>query len=432
MILRRHIHKLLSDYYRQPYNKVVGSIEQNSSFKFKCLLGEWHWRQQYGELYKDQEGQWLTPVEIFRPYYSRIIANYIAQQASCPAEKIQIVEIGGGRGTNAMHIMDYLHDKHINIYNKIGSYTIMDASPTLLQLQQKVLLGEDIDAYNGENSAGADLLSTRRHKDIVHLEQKDMLDVAEGRAPFLEKSECLTIFLAMEVLDNLPHDKVSICEESGSILQAELELDIEKSRNNESIRDNTSKPQLKEVFKAVQDPLLLEMMEKYPKYAPSTVNRTKWVPTVATKMLSRLFDQRPNASVVLADFDYLPAPDLDLGCSGTRLSKKADADSEPLLTDMNDKDHECYLTAPPICDILFPTNFLNLKGYIENDLKKRTTCNRSTFSIKPWSVQVLKQSDFLSSYGPEEVHATKGRWTGYSPMLEDFTNCSILHVSRCV
>lgn len=208
MILRRHIHKLLSDYYNQPCNKVVGTIGQNSSFDFKSLLGEWHWKQRYGKLYKgelcllpshnfneiisiiatnnlwdqiDQEGQWLTPVEIFRPYYSRIIANYISRQVSRPIEKFQIVEIGGGRGTNAMHIMDHLHDKHPNIYKKIVSYTIMDASPTLLRLQQKVLVGEDIDGCNGEDSAGVGLLSTRRHKDIVHLEQKDMLDVAEGR-----------------------------------------------------------------------------------------------------------------------------------------------------------------------------------------------------------------------------------------------------------
>lgn len=239
----------------------------------------------------------------------------------------------------------------------------------------------------------------------------------------------------MEVLDNLPHDKVSICEESGSILQAEIELDPEESRNkhNGSIIDsNASNPQLKEVFRVVQDPLLLEMIEKYPEYAPSMANRTQWVPTVATKMLSRLFDQRPNASVVLADFDFLPPPDVDSGgsCSRTRLSKKAR--SEPLVTDMNDEDYECYLTAPPLCDILFPTIFLNLKGYIESDLEQKTTCNHHTLPIKPWSVQVSKQSDFLSYYGPEEVQATQGKWTGYSPMLQDFTNCSILHVSRCV
>ena len=43
---------------------------------------------------------------------------------------------------------------------------------------------------------------------------------------------------------------------------------------------------------------------------------------------------------------------------------------------------------------------------------------------------MAKQNEFLERYGPEEVEATKSWWTGYSPLLEDFTNCSVLTISR--
>ena len=45
-------------------------------------------------------------------------------------------------------------------------------------------------------------------------------------------------------------------------------------------------------------------------------------------MLKRLFEIRPNSSVVLADFDYLPPPDIISTASQRRITKRADG--EPL------------------------------------------------------------------------------------------------------
>jgi hypothetical protein len=81
---------------------------------------------------------------------------------------------------------------------------------------------------------------------------------------------------------------------------------------------------------------------------------------------------------------------------------------------MNKTDFECYLDAPPLCDILFPTDFEKL----------------ASIAQKYWSngavVEVMKQSSFLERYGSDEVNATKSWLTGYSPLIHDFGNCSVL------
>lgn len=55
-----------------------------------------------------QSEAWMTPVEIFAPYYSHALAKYILRLPDVDAENLRIVEAGGGSGTNALHILNYL------------------------------------------------------------------------------------------------------------------------------------------------------------------------------------------------------------------------------------------------------------------------------------------------------------------------------------
>jgi len=124
---------------------------------------------------------------------------------------------------------------------------------------------------------------------------------------------------------------------------------------------------------------------------------------------------------------------------------------EPLVTDMEDVDYPCYLSAAAAgdagaggggeCDILFPTDFDRLADYIDRVLLRSDTststpaqvqngANEEPVDTAPWTVAVSKQRGFLEEYGGEEVKATESWWTGYNPMLEDFGNCSVLTVSR--
>ena len=81
----------------------------------------------------------------------------------------EIVELGGGRGTNALHILDHLMNAHPDVYDQLKVYTIIDSSPTLLALQRDVLIQDS----SGERS--------HRHASKIKLLQKDLLEVAENK-----------------------------------------------------------------------------------------------------------------------------------------------------------------------------------------------------------------------------------------------------------
>ena len=175
-LVRRQVAKLLADYYAQPSNRVVGSVlSSEGDINFKLLWGEWHYRRVLGRLYEKQEGRWLTSVELMRPHYSQTLANFVANQVAAndnydkdaaekqPIEKsLDIVEMGGGRATNASIILSHLQKTYPDIYDRVNSYTMMDASPSLLELQQQTM-------REGE------------HFDKMRFELKDLIDVAEEK-----------------------------------------------------------------------------------------------------------------------------------------------------------------------------------------------------------------------------------------------------------
>lgn len=137
MLVRQFVGKRLAEYYSQPSNKVVGSTP---NIRLSSLWGEWHWRHLYRRLYREQEGQWLTSVELFRPHYSNILANFVAEttRGSSTSDQVHIVELGGGRGTNASAILSHLQRTRSKLYDQV-SYTIIDSSRPLLELQKEIL-----------------------------------------------------------------------------------------------------------------------------------------------------------------------------------------------------------------------------------------------------------------------------------------------------
>ena len=372
--LRRHIAQRLGDYYAQPSNLVVGAPLQ--TVNFRNLLGEWHWRRIYRKLYDEQHGQWLTPVELFSPYYSQVLAEYCVKQRELSSEEFEVVELGGGRGSNALGILSHLQQVHPDVYERLLGYTIIDSSPSLHELQKEVLLQSG-------------------HSSKLHFLEKDLTDVAESKTPLMPAvSSTPTIFVALELLDNLGHDKVRK-DKSGFTLE-----------NAVIVNDQ-------ENFIPLSDPLLKQVLRQVPAYGGQG-GIPIWVPTVACGVLMEIAKARPNRWLLMADFDYLPPPDLK---PGTMKRKTLEAVGEPIVTDMDDTDHDCFLNSPHLVDILFPTDFDNLAQF-------------ATKVFAGDNVTVMKQRQFLLDVGPSQVQATKGRWTGYSPMVDDFYNCSVLTVSR--
>ena len=165
----------------------------------------------------------------------------------------------------------------------------------------------------------------------------------------MSKSDTPTVVIGMEVLDNLPHDKI----------RAKTPKRIEQAE----VRSNQSKNSSDEIFVPLSDPLLQKVITKVPTYAKPY---PCWVPSVACGVIHHLIQQRRNLSLVLADFDWLPAPDLDP--STEVLHKSELAEGEPIVTDMDGIDYECYLTAPSHCDILFPTDFDKLASFAKRSI----------------------------------------------------------------
>ena len=422
MLVRKYIGARLASYYAQPSEKVVGSLPKTESIKnsinFKALFGEYHWKRVFKQIYEQQKGQWMTPVELFYPYYSNILANFIATQhrnqthridgnneQSISENEVHIVELGCGRGTNANCILSYLHEYHPELYSKC-TYYLFDSSHTLHSLQN-------------------DLLGKSQHGDKVKLILKDLVEVAEGNAPFLNTSNVETYVLALEILDNLPHDKVSRCKQTGGLLQAEI-------KEKKNLLTSQTESNYEEKFVSLEDPTLKSVLDFEPRYSPHiSQNGSKWVPTIACALFDKLFQIRPNARILIADFDWLPQPDLDLSTSQYNQNYKR-GEGEPLVTCMDDIDHGCYLSAPNLSDILFPTNFGLLASFLQKKIRHETKnrTKKKEFNETKNVISVMKQADFLWKFGEEEIKKTQSWISRFSPLVHDFGNCSVLTVTR--
>jgi hypothetical protein len=401
-LVRHYVGRQLYEYYAQPADVVVGRRRDDDSTDrstptgnpFPTLLGEWHWKRVFQRLYDTRQGHWLTPVELFQPHYSHILADFCVHHANHSNRNMQfeILEVGCGRGTNARWILSYLREHHHSVYDRLDSYTLVDASPSLHRLQREVL-------------------GSGPHAEKVRFARMDLMQVAESKARLLSQSDVPTVVLGLEVLDNLPHDKIW-GKTKKKIQQAEI---LSHKRGTETPN---------EIFAPLTDPLLQKVIQKVPSYvAPYPT----WVPSVACGFLHHILRQRPNVGLVLADFDWLPPPDLPPH-NVTLQDRSKYADGEPIVTDMDGRDHECYLTAPSHrCDILFPTDFPKLAAFARRCLSdtQRTTLR----------VTVEKQADFLQRWGPEHVAKTQswfGGWTPsqrHNPLLHDFVNCSVLSIT---
>ena len=249
--------------------------------------------------------------------------------------------------------------------------------------------------------------------------------------------------IALELLDNLPHDKIGRCIATGDVLQAEVApvaASVDATPYGGEVDDGVDAPrpldtsiQYVESFARMSDPLLTKLLSIDPSiYAPTVGPR--WVPTVALGMLLKLFECRPNSIVALADFDWLPPPDPRDPSPGARRrgGTPVPAVGDPLVTDMDGNDHPCYLTEPPSlrCDILFPTDFARMSNFVARCLGGDTMAERSRECDygDGFSATAMKQRDFLLKYGLDEVNKTKG-WFGYSPLIGDFGNCSVLTIT---
>lgn len=123
ILVRDFIHSALYDpnhgYFAQR-SRSVGVLEH--SIKFNQLDGRKAYMRYLDKIYKQSDISWFTPVELFKPWYAHGIAEAIMRTANLSVP-LKIYEIGGGSGTCAKGIMDYIMlNAPTRVYNNM-TYT---------------------------------------------------------------------------------------------------------------------------------------------------------------------------------------------------------------------------------------------------------------------------------------------------------------------
>ncbi|KAI5865889.1 DUF185-domain-containing protein [Durotheca rogersii] len=152
---------------------------------------------------------WHTPTELFRPYYGEAVARYLLSNyvmSTYPYHDLIIYEMGAGRGTLMLNVLDYIRDVEPAVYDRT-KYKIIEISSSLAALQTQQLRqsgassssSSSSSAAAGSPSDAAAAARARGHADKVEIINKSIFD---WDAPV--PSPCF--FLAMEVFDNFAHD----------------------------------------------------------------------------------------------------------------------------------------------------------------------------------------------------------------------------------
>lgn len=103
-------------------------------------------------MFQDADG-FMTPVEIFKPLYAEAVARYMIEMlkksglynpqtgsvAFTPEHPFSLIEIGGGNGTCAVGVLDFIRDHHPALY-EYTTYTIIDVSKPFVERQRQVVL----------------------------------------------------------------------------------------------------------------------------------------------------------------------------------------------------------------------------------------------------------------------------------------------------
>ncbi|XP_062149982.1 uncharacterized protein LOC133858521 [Alnus glutinosa] len=393
ILVRDFIHSALYDPKHGYFSQRSGSVGVlEKSIKFNQLEGRKVYMKYLDDIYKRSGIAWFTPVELFKPWYAHGIAEAIMRTTNLSVP-LKIYEIGGGSGTCAKGIMDYIMlNGPARVYNNM-TYISVEISPSLAEIQRETV---------GE---------VRSHLSKFRVECRDAAD-RSGWGD-VEQQPCWVIML--EVLDNLPHDLLY----SENQVSPWMEVWVEKQRDRET---------LSELYKPLQDSLIKRCVEiidldknhssqssaiKMARSIWSKVSpkpRRCWLPTGCLKLLEVLHEVLPKMSLIASDFSYLP----DVRIPGERaplVSTKAYGRS---------LDYCSYLDAKGDADIFFPTDFWLLEcmdHYCSGWLKLHK--DQSSKQGRKRRTITLDTSSFMEEFGVPSKTRTKG---GYNPLLDDFKN----------
>lgn len=136
---------------------------------------------------------WLTPSEIFKPWYGMTIANYISvcidkyieSNPMTKYQNVKIIEVGAGNGSAAESMLDFFRAFHPLKYKNM-EFTIVEISPVMTNRCRKNLL--------------------KKHGKKIKNNQIRFENCSISK--YNKKENDLVFVIMLEVLDNMPHDRV--------------------------------------------------------------------------------------------------------------------------------------------------------------------------------------------------------------------------------
>ncbi|KAK1455191.1 hypothetical protein CMEL01_03951 [Colletotrichum melonis] len=369
-------------------------------FDFPSFRDEPHFYRELGRRYTefeddldDKEGVndarplWHTPTELFRPYYGEAIARYLVSNyrlTTYPYHDLIIYEMGAGRGTLMLNILDYIRDLDPQVYART-QYRIIEISPALASLQRHHLLST---------------ADSRGHASKVEIINQSIFSWSE-RVP----SPCF--FLAMEVFDNFSHDVVRYDLATEEPLQGSVLVDADND--------------LYEFYSPDLDPVLARFLRvrhaatggRYPLPYPANrvlrhlksrmplmpnLSEPEYIPTRLMQFFDVLEKYFPGHRLVTSDFHSLPdaIPGLNAPVVQTRYERTTVPVTTPLV-------HQGYF------DIMFPTDFQTMEAMYQAITGKLT--------------RLMSHGDFMQRWAFLEDTQTR---SGENPLLSYYQNASVL------
>lgn len=275
----------------------VGFLEK--PIDFNGLSGSTEYYHTVAEKYDGLRKHWLTPSEIFTPHIGSCIANYIVREwkeSSIEERPLEIIEIGAGTGTLARDILNWIKEHDRNIYEKC-TYVSIEISKNLASLQHRRVC---VDGGHSDER-----FSIR----VGNACNPSTWEGLKGQAPFI---------VAMEVFDNLPHDKVAYTVgRDGKAEWMESLVSIARDGNMGQPEEH-SRPVQDSLIKRALDTWLCLQSLSSPKTEEKILGALEWLlettripdpiflPTSALQLFDTIHTAVPRHSLVASDFDQLP------------------------------------------------------------------------------------------------------------------------------
>lgn len=403
----------------------VGTIAE--PIAFSSLLGADDYARALDLRYRRLAKQWLTPVEIFKPHYAEAVARYVLhryrQEDESRGYPLRVYEIGGGAGTHAAGFLRYVR-KHAPAVFAKTEFVSVEISDALAATARRAVR----DALDGEKHTQArtnkkSQNKTSRDSDVYSVVRGDAADRAAWGAA--DAAPCFVV--ALEVLDNLPHDKVVLGERQSrsttealeSWFQTRVRFDPETNTHVEHHAQPLSDAL---AVRAMAASAAADSAERNARSFARRVARAAeealfppsraiaYLPTGCLKLLETLHDARPNHRLVAADFDSLPGVTLP-GRNAPLVAAQARGGKT--------RDLPTYLAEVGNADVFFPTDFARLR--VLDEAARRTVSKSDAVARRDERArgEIFSTRAFMERWADVEATATR---SGYNPLLQDFAN----------